>query len=157
MVQVIRTLCDIHDLEGDQVDADAGTVPVKFGRTEIEADLCTACKKHYESGLELLIKVGRKPGRAAPTRRTSGSSAVSPPADGGAQPEKKPSKTPDEPNSPDGTFVCRAPVDCDRKVSTSDNPGFPTSQGRGMHERRAHDYNANGKPSRQRDRVPVDA
>lgn len=139
MVQVIQTLCDIHDLEEQKVDADAGTVPIKYGRREIEVDLCGECLTRFETGLDLLFKVGRKPGRSTPQRRPTAAAPAQSVGDGGGGGQSKGSYVRDAANSPDGTFVCRFDGDCERKVSTPEQPGFKTAQGRGMYEYRAHD------------------
>lgn len=153
MATIFLTICDIHEEKGEQVDADAGTVPFGFDRLALEADMCTPCKEAYLALLQPLINVARKAGKVAPPQRR-----VAPSQPQGGPPSSAYKR--EEPNSPDGTFVCRAPefldgLECDRATSTTDLPGFRDSQGRGMHERRAHGFNlprvrawakAQGKP-----------
>lgn len=141
MATVFNVICDIHDAQGVQVPADAESVPIRFGRHDLEADLCEDCLDRYRRLLQPLIDVARKAGRStAPTRRrpqgTQSPESTAPSA------YKR-----DEPNSPDGEhFLCRAfeyqadAAGCDRSEAVADWPGFDTSQARGMHERRAHDF-----------------
>lgn len=158
MATIMFDICDRHDAKGEQVEATQKGVPIRFGKADMEADLCQDCFDECEALIQPLIEFARRAGRAAtPQRRT-------PP---GARPERS---TGDEaspsgykreaPNSPDGKHVCRASlymqdVLCERAVSTQQQPGFETSQARGVHEHRTHHFSmpqmkakarAEGKP-----------
>lgn len=142
MATVFNVICDIHDAQGAQVPADAEGVPIRFARYDLEVDLCQACLDQYQQLLQPLIDVARKAGKStAPTRRRLQVAQSDEPTAPSAYKR-------DEPNSPDGDhFLCRASkyqadsAGCDRSEAVAGWPGFDTSQARGMHERRAHNFN----------------
>lgn len=120
MAQIVKLVCDHHAYvyqtseNENEVAADAGTQILQLNKKVVELDTCHVCLNELTDLLEPWFRSGRRPG----------SSPVAVPP--------KPKKEKPAPQSEAMEFKCRWPEGC--------TDVRPTSQGRTMHERRAHGY-----------------
>jgi hypothetical protein len=135
MAQVIRTLCDVHLEQNEEVDATTWEVLVRRAGSRVqvrEVDLCDECVKPLEAVASFAADKGRTSAQQARARTAVPTPSSVPPTSSSVTPSRQLVVAP---NSA-GEYQC---PDCPRT--------FKRGQGLGAHRYQAHGYES---PSRER-------
>lgn len=78
MAQLIRTICDVHESKGVEVDATTWEVLIRKQGTRTQPrdiDLCEECSAALEAVAAIVLEVGRTDGQTQPRRAVAASTA----------------------------------------------------------------------------------